>query len=106
MKKYAQERKDLLDEVAKLKFDLEEERIRSSGHCYNLMNGSDNEDYDDSSLYLKFTIKKSRVDICFNLCINIAEETSRLVGDYKFKWQKAEQDISTLQANVSTFYSV
>lgn len=27
-------------------------------------------------------------------------ETSRLVGDYKFKWQKAEQDISTLQANV------
>lgn len=53
LKKYAQERKDLLDEVSKLKFELEEERIRSSGQCYNLMNGSDNEDFEDSSLYFK-----------------------------------------------------
>ncbi|KAK7602190.1 hypothetical protein V9T40_009631 [Parthenolecanium corni] len=81
LKKYAQERKDLLDEVSKLKFELEEERIRSSGQCYNLMNGSDNEDFEDS------------------------KETSRLVGDYKFKWQKAEQDISTLQANVARLES-
>lgn len=53
LKKYAQERKDLLDEVSKLKFELEEERIRSSGQCYNLMNGSDNEDFEDSSSYFK-----------------------------------------------------
>lgn len=36
------------------------------------------------------------------VCI-FAGETSKLVGDYKFKWQKAEQDISTLQANVSKY---
>jgi len=29
------------------------------------------------------------------------EETNKVLGDYKFKWQKAEQDISTLQANVN-----
>lgn len=52
LKKYAQERKDLLDQVAKLKYELEEERIRS-GQCYNLMNGLNNEDFDDSSLYHK-----------------------------------------------------
>jgi len=28
------------------------------------------------------------------------EETNKILGDYKFKWQKAEQNISTLQANV------
>lgn len=50
LKKYAQERKDLLDEVAKLRYDLEEERSRSSGQCHNLMNGLDHEDFDDSSM--------------------------------------------------------
>ncbi|XKL65522.1 hypothetical protein PGB90_008942 [Kerria lacca] len=80
LKKYAQERKDMLDEINKLKFELEEERIKSSGNCFNIINGSE-EDFDES------------------------RETSRLVGDYKFKWQKAEQDISTLQANVARLES-
>lgn len=30
-----------------------------------------------------------------------SEESNRVLGNYKFKWQKAEQDISTLQANVN-----
>lgn len=30
----------------------------------------------------------------------LIEETNKVLGDYKFKWQKAEQDISTLQATV------
>lgn len=33
-------------------------------------------------------------------CVFFLGEASKLVSDYKFKWQKAEQDISTLQANV------
>lgn len=49
LKKYAQERKELLNEIGKLKVELEEEKIRSSGNCFNMMNGSDNEDFDDSS---------------------------------------------------------
>jgi hypothetical protein len=31
----------------------------------------------------------------------VSGEASKQLGDYKFKLQKAEQDISTLQANVS-----
>lgn len=81
LKKYAQERKELLEEITKLKFELEEERMKSSSNCFGLMNGSDAEDFDES------------------------KETSRLVSDYKFKWQKAEQDISTLQANVARLES-
>lgn len=38
------------------------------------------------------------------LLFYILEEANRLAGDYKFKWQKAEQDISTLQANVSCIF--
>ncbi|XP_065200201.1 leucine-rich repeat flightless-interacting protein 2 isoform X2 [Planococcus citri] len=81
LKKYAQERKELLSEISKLKLELEEERIKSSGNCFGSMNGNNNDDYDES------------------------RETSKLVGDYKFKWQKAEQDISTLQANVARLES-
>lgn len=32
---------------------------------------------------------------------NFPGESQKLLGDYKFKLQKAEQDVSTLQANVS-----
>lgn len=48
LKKYAQERKELLSEISKLKLELEEERIKSSGNCFGMMNGSDNEDLDES----------------------------------------------------------
>jgi len=32
---------------------------------------------------------------------SVTGEANKLLGDYKFKLQKAEQDVSTLQANVS-----
>lgn len=38
----------MLDEINKLKFELEEERIKSSGNCFNIINGSE-EDFDESS---------------------------------------------------------
>lgn len=52
LKKYAQERKELLEEITKLKFELEEERMKSSSNCFGLMNGSDAEDFDESSKLL------------------------------------------------------
>jgi hypothetical protein len=75
LKKFAEERNELLDEVRHLKLELEEERSKRmsdsrSGHG-SLSNGP------------------------------LDEETSKLMSDYKFKLQKAEQDVSTLQANVS-----
>ena len=38
-----------MDEMTKLKFELEEERIKSSGNCFGTMNGSDNDEFDESS---------------------------------------------------------
>ena len=57
LKKYAQERKELLDEMTKLKFELEEERIKSSGNCFGMMNGADNE-FDESSVFLLLFCRK------------------------------------------------
>jgi hypothetical protein len=37
---------------------------------------------------------------CFFMSIG---EANKQLGDYKFKLQKAEQDVSTLQASVSAF---
>jgi hypothetical protein len=37
---------------------------------------------------------------CFLISIG---EANKQLGDYKFKLQKAEQDVSTLQASVSAF---
>lgn len=50
LKKYAQERKELLSEITKLKLELDAERIKSSGNCSSILNGSDNDDFDESSI--------------------------------------------------------
>lgn len=68
------ERNELLDEVRHLKLELEEEKNKKryeSKSGYSLNNGS------------------------------MDEETCKILSDYRFKLQKAEQDVSTLQATVS-----
>lgn len=77
IKRLADERDDLQDSVRRLKLDLEEERNRNS------------------------KLEKSP--------FNPEEadwETKKLIDDYKFKMQKAEQDINTLQTNVSSKFTV
>lgn len=71
IKRLADERDDLQDSVRRLKLDLDEERNRSQ------------------------RLEKSP--------FNPEEadwETKKLIDDYKFKLQKYEQDINTLQTNV------
>jgi hypothetical protein len=73
IKRLAEERDDLQDQVRRLKLDLEEEKNRNQ--------------------------KLERSTPCSP---EEAEwESKRLIDDYKFKLQKCEQDINTLQTNVS-----
>ncbi|KAG5335295.1 Leucine-rich repeat flightless-interacting protein 2 [Trachymyrmex septentrionalis] len=81
LRKFASEKKELQDEIRHLRLELEETRNRmrpekSSGSILGL---SDNED--------------------------IQREANKLLADYKFKLQKAEQDMSTLQATVARLES-
>ncbi|XP_025996824.1 leucine-rich repeat flightless-interacting protein 2 isoform X2 [Solenopsis invicta] len=81
LRKFASEKKDLQDEIRHLKLELEETRNRmrpeKSGSILGCL--SDNED--------------------------IQREANKLLADYKFKLQKAEQDMSTLQATVARLES-
>lgn len=74
LKKIVDERNELFDEVRHLKLELEEEK------------------------------NKKRSDTKSGLTMNngpLDEETCKILSDYRFKLQKAEQDVSTLQATVS-----
>lgn len=72
LKKLAAERNELSDELRHVKLELEEERNRGRGI------GAAPSDLED-----------------------IQREANKQLGDYKFKLQKAEQDVSTLQATVA-----
>ena len=74
IKKLAEERDDLQDTVRRLKMDLDEEKSRSQRLERSPFNPEEAE-----------------------------WETKKVLDDYKFKLQKSEQDINTLQTNVRLF---
>ncbi|XP_015177912.1 PREDICTED: leucine-rich repeat flightless-interacting protein 2 isoform X2 [Polistes dominula] len=78
LRKFASEKKELEDQIRHLRLELEEtkNRIRSERSPGGL---TDSED--------------------------IQREANKLLADYKFKLQKAEQDMSTLQATVARLES-
>jgi len=78
LQKFTEERNNYLDEINRLKLELQEAKHHSNSHY----NGTDSDNLEDAQ-----------------------KETNKVLGDYKFKWQKAEQDISTLQANVARLES-
>ncbi|XP_059478030.1 leucine-rich repeat flightless-interacting protein 2 isoform X2 [Neocloeon triangulifer] len=84
LRRFKEERDELQDQVRHLKLELEEERNRnlkgSVGSTYSVNGPNDDE-------------------------MDLQREASKQLGDYKFKLQKAEQDISTLQANVARLES-
>ncbi|XP_043480831.1 leucine-rich repeat flightless-interacting protein 2 isoform X1 [Leptopilina heterotoma] len=82
LRKFASEKKELQDEIRHLRLEVEEARNRMRPErTAGLMLGgfSDSED--------------------------IQREANKLIADYKFKLQKAEQDMSTLQATVARLES-
>ncbi|XP_034243200.1 uncharacterized protein LOC117646410 isoform X2 [Thrips palmi] len=81
LRKLAEERNELLDQIRHFKLELEDERSRHRNGPRTL-NGPQDSDMED-----------------------LQRESQKLLGDYKFKLQKAEQDVSTLQANVARLES-
>ncbi|XP_064446331.1 leucine-rich repeat flightless-interacting protein 2 isoform X8 [Mirounga angustirostris] len=83
LRKLAEEKEELLSQIRRLKLQLEEERqkcSRSEGSAADtagLHNGSD----------LQF--------------IEMQRDANRQISEYKFKLSKAEQDIATLEQNIS-----
>ena len=78
IKRLADERDDLHDQLRRLKMDLEEEKNRNQ------------------KLERSTPFSPEEADW----------EVKRLIDDYKFKIQKNEQDINTLQTNVRISESV
>eukprot|EP00095_Tigriopus_kingsejongensis_P010959 maker-scaffold129_size324999-snap-gene-1.24 protein:Tk10959 transcript:maker-scaffold129_size324999-snap-gene-1.24-mRNA-1 annotation:"leucine-rich repeat flightless-interacting protein 2" len=76
IKRLADEKDDLQDSIRRLKLDLEEERNRNAR-------------------LEKTPFNPEEADW----------ETKKLIDDYKFKMQKSEQDINTLQTNVARLES-
>ncbi|KAF7992651.1 hypothetical protein HCN44_004995 [Aphidius gifuensis] len=81
LRKFAFEKKELQDEIGHLKLELDEakNRMRSERSSGSVLGLADNDD--------------------------IQREANKLLADYKFKLQKAEQDMLTLQATVARLES-
>ncbi|XP_068898856.1 leucine-rich repeat flightless-interacting protein 2 isoform X3 [Tenebrio molitor] len=84
--KFMKEKSELQDQISHLKLELEEERSkRKKSNSVNTLNGPSS-DHDSDE-------------------IDIQREASKQLGDYKFRAQKAEQDVATLQATVARLES-
>ncbi|KAL3269290.1 hypothetical protein HHI36_008365 [Cryptolaemus montrouzieri] len=85
LSKFMKEKRDLEDEICHLKLELEEERSRKrKSHSISSTNGPMS-DYDIDS--------------------DLQRDGNSLLADYKFRAQKAEQDVATLQATVARLES-
>lgn len=77
LKKFAEEKQELQTEVAALQQQLKD--TKTKGRKYSSVNGSlDDDDYEDAQ-----------------------REANKLITDYKYKLQKAEQEIANLQASLA-----
>ncbi|KAG8192281.1 hypothetical protein JTE90_002106 [Oedothorax gibbosus] len=87
LKKFVEEKQDLLDEIYRLRLDLEDERQKlskmenSPGNHHNHVNGPDTK------------------------VLEVQKEANKQVSDYKFRLKMSEQEIATLQSNISRLES-
>ncbi|XP_015430982.1 PREDICTED: leucine-rich repeat flightless-interacting protein 2 isoform X2 [Dufourea novaeangliae] len=82
LRKFASEKKELQDEIRHLRLELEESRNR-----------------------IRSEKSPGSVLGCLSDSEDVQREANKLLADYKFKLQKAEQDMSTLQATVARLES-
>ncbi|XP_044310925.1 leucine-rich repeat flightless-interacting protein 2 isoform X3 [Varanus komodoensis] len=82
LRKLAGEKEELLSQIKKLKFQLEEERQKSSRN-----DGTNND----------LTVLENGSDLQL---IEMQRDANRQISEFKFKLSKAEQDITTLEQNV------
>jgi len=80
LRKVLEEKNELMDEVRRLKMDLEEERGKSKSGVNNNLSNSSNHLTNGSEF---------------------EGDITKQIADYRFKTQKYEQEIAALQANVT-----
>ncbi|XP_063921797.1 leucine-rich repeat flightless-interacting protein 2 isoform X2 [Zophobas morio] len=87
--KFMKEKSELQDQISHLKLELEEERSkRKKSNSVGTLNGpASDQDLDELDIQ------------------RFSGEASKQLGDYKFRAQKAEQDVATLQATVARLES-
>ena len=99
----AEEKNELSDQVRRLKLDLEEEKsksytLRERNITPSITASVGNAEIGDLSKILKKLLFQANLSILFMFP---EEGLSKQANDYKIKLQKADQEISTLQATVS-----
>ncbi|XP_054719113.1 leucine-rich repeat flightless-interacting protein 2-like [Uloborus diversus] len=82
LKKIAEEKQDLLDEIYRLRLDLEEERQKA----YKL----------DQLSLMRTGANGPEMKL-----LEVQREANKQVSDYKYRLKRAEQEITTLQSSVS-----
>ncbi|XP_069469306.1 leucine-rich repeat flightless-interacting protein 2 isoform X2 [Ambystoma mexicanum] len=83
LRKLADEKDELLSQIRKLKFHLEEERQRNSKNETTTTDSAVLENGSDLQL------------------IEMQRDANRQISEYKFKLSKAEQDITTMEQNIA-----
>ncbi|XP_078703776.1 leucine-rich repeat flightless-interacting protein 2-like isoform X18 [Branchiostoma floridae x Branchiostoma belcheri] len=107
LKRMAEEKEDLVDQIRRLKLELEEEKertkaLQSKANRTAEANGPDMELLD---IQIKFKIwmrdRLARGDKAVSDEIfNYLREASKQVNNYKFRLQKAEQDLAAMEGNI------
>lgn len=87
LKKFAEEKQELLDEIYRIRLDLEEERQKlSKMEQITSSNGSQSNGPEIKLL-------------------EVQREANKQINDYKYKLKKMEQEISSLQSNIARLES-
>ncbi|XP_033337982.1 leucine-rich repeat flightless-interacting protein 2 isoform X5 [Megalopta genalis] len=105
LRKFASEKKELQDEIRHLRLELEESRnrIRSEKSPGSVLG---KRSLRHVTFYFLSTLwHLLRTTGCLSDSEDVQREANKLLADYKFKLQKAEQDMSTLQATVARLES-
>ncbi|XP_046390795.1 leucine-rich repeat flightless-interacting protein 2 isoform X3 [Ischnura elegans] len=102
LRRFAEERNELQDQVRHLKLEIEEVQSRHGKKSVGSIStsgqggGSVHPVISSSGA----TLNGPELDV-----LDLQREANKQLADYKFKLQKAEQDVSTLQANVARLES-
>ncbi|XP_071446179.1 leucine-rich repeat flightless-interacting protein 2 isoform X2 [Hetaerina americana] len=105
LRRFAEERNELMDQVRHLKLELDEVQSRygkksSTGVGIISAGGQGSGSAHPVISSTGTTLNGPELDV-----LDLQREANKQLGDYKFKLQKAEQDVSTLQANVARLES-
>ncbi|GLV32502.1 uncharacterized protein CBL_00788 [Carabus blaptoides fortunei] len=92
LKRFAEEKRDLMDQLSHLRLELEEERSRRKRRTSTITT--------NASLQNGPSLESDTLDV-----IDVQREANKQLADYKFRLQKSDQDIATLQATVARLES-